>query len=206
MESPINRDINQLSSQMPEHLPDIKNTFLEIRNYIPTFFRTIDFSDMFFSKLLHVDSRDITTFTWNNKKCILKRNTSTKFLGVLCHLTDPWFQVVYHTGFKYPPTQGQNADAASQGMSGDWRSHIPYLQIIMKSLRRVTRNAVHSQWGQEHREAFETAWKLISEHATLINIKQNDTLITCIIFIGGYDNWGLFIKQKGVHQYLPVGF
>lgn len=40
------------------------------------------------------------------------------------------------------------------GMYGSWRSHIPYLRIIMKSLQRVIRKAANFQWGQGQREVF----------------------------------------------------
>lgn len=40
----------------------------------------------------------------------------------------------------------------------------------------------------------------------MTNSEPNDTLIMDIIFIGEYGNWSLFIKQKGIHQHVPVGF
>lgn len=36
------RNINPLSPQIPENLPDVKDVFLKIRNYHPKFFGTID--------------------------------------------------------------------------------------------------------------------------------------------------------------------
>lgn len=64
-----------------------------------------------------------------------------------------------------------------------WRNHIPYLQIIMKLLYRVTKKAAELQWGQEKREAFEMACNHISEHVTLTNIKPDDSLIIDIYLL-----------------------
>ena len=48
----------------------------------------------------------------------------------------------------------------------------------------VTRKGASFQWGQEQREAFVTASKLISVHTTLINIEPDYILIMGIRFIG----------------------
>ena len=57
---------------MPRNLPDIEDTFLKIENYNQNFAGTIDLSDMLVSIPLHVYSRVITTFTWNNIQCRFK--------------------------------------------------------------------------------------------------------------------------------------
>lgn len=67
------KNINQLSPQMWGNLPNVEDIFLKIRNYNIKFFGIIDLSDMFFSIPLHVDSRDVTTFTWNKKQFRFKR-------------------------------------------------------------------------------------------------------------------------------------
>lgn len=76
----------------------------------------------------------------------------------------------------------------------------------MKFFYRVTIKTADFHWGQQQRNAFEKDSKLICRNATLTNIEPKDTLIIDIIFAVEYVNWGIFIKLKGVHQYLPVGF
>jgi hypothetical protein len=49
------------------------------------------------------------------------------------------------------------------GLFGYWRIHIPYLQIIMQPLYKVTRKASDFVWGEEQKLAFQTATKFISE-------------------------------------------
>lgn len=47
--------------------------FLQIRQYAPKWLATIDLTDMFFGIPLHPESREITTFAWQNKKYRFKR-------------------------------------------------------------------------------------------------------------------------------------
>jgi hypothetical protein len=58
------RNINNLSEQMPGQLPDVEDIFLQIRQVAPKWLAAIDLTDMFFGILLHPNSREITTFSW----------------------------------------------------------------------------------------------------------------------------------------------
>lgn len=67
------RRINGKSPRMPGNLPDVEDIFLQIRQYAPKWLATIDSTDMFFGILLHPESQEITTFTWQNKQYRFKR-------------------------------------------------------------------------------------------------------------------------------------
>jgi hypothetical protein len=66
------RKINELSSAMPGNLPDVQDLFYRIQKAY-TWFASVDLSDMFFALPLHPKSREMTTFTWNNKQYQFKR-------------------------------------------------------------------------------------------------------------------------------------
>jgi hypothetical protein len=52
---------------MPGNLPDVQDLFYRIQKGPYTWFALVDLSDMFFALPLHPKSREMTTFTWNNK-------------------------------------------------------------------------------------------------------------------------------------------
>jgi hypothetical protein len=62
------RKINELSPAMPGNLPDVQDLFYRIQKGAYTWFASVDLSDMFFAVALHSKSREMTTFTWNNKQ------------------------------------------------------------------------------------------------------------------------------------------
>jgi hypothetical protein len=59
--------INELLPAMPGNLPDVQDLFYRIQKGPYTWFALVDLSDMFFALPLHPKSREMTTFTWNNK-------------------------------------------------------------------------------------------------------------------------------------------
>jgi hypothetical protein len=67
------RKINELSPAMPGNLPGVQDLFCRIKKGAYTWFVSVDLSDMFFAILLHPKSREMTTFTWNNKQYQFKR-------------------------------------------------------------------------------------------------------------------------------------
>lgn len=96
-------------------------------------------------------------------------------------------------------------------MFAQWRKHIPYLQIIMIPLCRITKKTTDFQWEQEKRKAFETTCKFIYVHVSMTNVEITDILFMDIvywiynlynymniiyeyIFIGEYGNWELVVK------------
>jgi hypothetical protein len=64
------RKIHELSPAMPGNLPDAQDLFYRIQKGAYTWFALVDLSVMFFALLLHPESREMTTFTWNNKLSI----------------------------------------------------------------------------------------------------------------------------------------
>lgn len=90
------------------------------------------------------------------------------------------------------------------------RNHIPYLQIIIIPLCRVTKKATDFQWEQEKRQALETTCKFLYVHVSMTNAEITDILFMDIVywiyklyymnivyeytFIGEYGNWELVIK------------
>jgi hypothetical protein len=79
------------------------------------------------------------------------------------------------------------------GLFGYWTIHIPYLQIILQPLCKVTRKVSDFVWGEEQELAFQTATKLISEFSQL--------------YVIGYQTWQLwtFYLSMGMvtSQFLP---
>jgi hypothetical protein len=65
--------INELLPAMPGNLPDVQDLFYRIQKGPYTWFALVDLSDMFFALPLHPKSREMTTFTWNNKQYQFKR-------------------------------------------------------------------------------------------------------------------------------------
>jgi hypothetical protein len=61
------RKINKLTPQMPSNLPEIAKLFNKLQAGAYTWFSTIDLSDMFFAVPLDEESRELTTFMWDNK-------------------------------------------------------------------------------------------------------------------------------------------
>jgi hypothetical protein len=62
------KNINNLSEQMSGQLPDVEAIFLRIRQVAPKWLVTIDLTDMFFGILLHPNSSEISTFSWEGKQ------------------------------------------------------------------------------------------------------------------------------------------
>lgn len=84
-------NVNLLSQQIPGDLPDIKDIVLMTRNFNWKFFGTINLSDTFCSIPLHVASRDIITFTYNNKQYRFKRlSEGYKNIQIIAHMTLRW--------------------------------------------------------------------------------------------------------------------
>jgi hypothetical protein len=61
------RKINELSPAMPGNLPDVQDSFYRIQKGAHTWFASVDLSDTFFALPLHPKSREMITFTWDNK-------------------------------------------------------------------------------------------------------------------------------------------
>ena len=53
---------------MSGQLPDVEAIFLRIRQVAPKWLVTIDLTDMFFGILLHPNSSEISTFSWEGKQ------------------------------------------------------------------------------------------------------------------------------------------
>jgi hypothetical protein len=85
------RKINELLPAMPGNLPDVQDLFYRIQKGAYTWFASVDLSDMFFALLLHPKSREMTTFSWNNKQCQFKRlPQGYKNNPIIVHVTLQW--------------------------------------------------------------------------------------------------------------------
>jgi hypothetical protein len=83
--------INKLSPAMTGHLPDVQDLFYKIQKGAYTWFASVDLSDMFFALPLHPKSREMTTFTWNNKQYQFKRLPQRyKNSPIIAHVTLLW--------------------------------------------------------------------------------------------------------------------
>jgi hypothetical protein len=82
------RNINELSPAMPGNLPDVQDLFYRIQKGAYTWFASVDLLDMFFALPLHPKSREMTTFTWNNKQYQFKRLPQRyKNSPIIAHVT-----------------------------------------------------------------------------------------------------------------------
>jgi hypothetical protein len=90
------------------------------------------------------------------------------------------------------------------GLSGYWRNHTPYLQILLQSLYQVIKKASDFEWGPQQEHNFKVVKELITTHSQLYTIACTDTMILDISYQAGYGNWS--IMYKWVAHTVPISF
>jgi hypothetical protein len=88
---------------------------------------------------------------------------------------------------------------------GYWRLHIPYLQLILQPLYKVTRKASDFEWGIEQQNTFKTMIQYISDFKQLHTIQPNNTITIDIHLRDTYSNWSVFAKPM-IEPTKPVAF
>jgi hypothetical protein len=76
---------------MPGNLPDVKDLFYRLQKGAYTWLAPVNLSDMFFTLPLDRTSREMATFTWNNKQYQFKRlPQGYKNSSIIIHVTLQW--------------------------------------------------------------------------------------------------------------------
>lgn len=128
-----------------------------------------------------------------------------KFLGVLWSTTGPTVPPPVLDKLLALPAPTNKSEAQHLiGMFGYWRHHIPYLQVILQPIYKVTRKASDFCWDIPQKTAFDQAKEYISLYSQLFVPQQGDTIVLDILFLNGYGSWGVYAKSTGVTR--PVGF
>lgn len=128
-----------------------------------------------------------------------------KFLGVLWSsvgpsIPDKVMDILTH--IEEPKTKQQAQHII--GLFGYWKNHIPYLQILLAPMYKVTRKAQDFVWGKEQQDAFHTALSYMKLYAQLYILQPDEEFVIDILFVKDYASWGMFIKRSG--KTLPIGF
>jgi hypothetical protein len=98
-----------------------------------------------------------------NTDKIQKSAQQVKFLGIIWTSISPKVQEpVINKITSLKPSENMTQKQHLIGLFGYWRMYIPYLQIILQPLYKVTRKASDFVWGEEQKLAFQTATKFIS--------------------------------------------
>lgn len=74
------------------------------------------------------------------------------------------------------------------GMFGYWRQYIPYLQLILQPLYKITRKSEAFDWGTEQKEAFDIVIQYIKDFQQLAYIGPNDCVYIEVLYLKGYGN------------------
>lgn len=271
------RKVNERTPLLEGTLPDIQTITNQIVAYKPKFFATIDLSDMFFAIPLHEESREWSTFTWNNRQyrftrlpqgyknspiiahhCLTRSLPETpegvklwsyvddiliagldkdsvekalkivtgslitkgwtiqdrkiqlgqqvKFLGILWSADGPFIpEGVIDKIQNIRPPEDKNGAQKLIGLFGYWKHHIPYLQILLTPIYKVTRKATEFVWGEAQEKALKQVKEYIQMFRQLGIPLQTDTIVLEVTYVDPYGNWGIFVKRRG-RSPIPCGF
>ncbi|XP_029424789.1 uncharacterized protein LOC115072250 [Nannospalax galili] len=90
------------------------------------------------------------------------------------------------------------------GLFSYWRQHIPYLQVLLQPLYKITKKAEEFTWGKEQEQAVKVTLEYIAQFRNLNFVQPDDTIIIDLLYMAGYGNWNIFAKRNS--DLVPVGF
>ncbi|XP_059120184.1 uncharacterized protein LOC131911818 [Peromyscus eremicus] len=140
-----------------------------------------------------------------NLEKVNKAGTEVKFLGVHWTTEGPTIpETVIDKLKQIKRPQNKTEVQHLIGLFAYWRQHIPYLQIILQPLYKITKKAQDFEWDQNCENAIKLVLEYINQYSHLYYIQPGDHVFVDILYMQGYGNWNIFSKNKD--RETPIGF